>query len=265
MMNAEEQRMGISIIQRRLPRASLLVAVVAALAALAATVMPLSAGGDVTSKTGSLRDLGRAFQTQTLYEFDTLAEHGEGLDEIAAASSVVGIGRIVDVREGYKVDLGPLMDGGRAYERHMLIVVEPQSLLKGADGLGSSGLVHISQPWSPAYPLDETRAAMHGAAEKVAFFLTPADLPSDGVVDEFAGREQDDAVFSPTQVSTVLGVDLQRKLAFPLLTDEMLERSDANVRMLSRAGAPVRGFTTIRLGVKPHQGSHPGEPESSEQ
>lgn len=257
--------MGISVIQRRLPRAALLVALMAAVAALAATVMPPSAGGDVTSKTGSLRDLGRGFQMQTLYEFDTLAEQGTGLDEIAAASSVVGVGRIVDVREGYKVDLGPLTDGGRFYERHMLIVVEPQRLLKGADSLGSSGLVHISQPWSPAYSLDETRAAMDGAAEQVAFFLTPSDLPSDGVVDEFAGRGEDDAVFSPTHVSTVMGVDLQRKLAFPLLTDETLERSDANVRTLSRAGAPVRGFTTIRLGVKPHQGSHPGEPETSEQ
>jgi hypothetical protein len=147
----------------------------------------------------------------------------------------------------------------------MLIVVEPENLVKGAEALGSSGLVYISQPWSPAYPLGRTRAAMNGAAEKVVFFLTPSELASEGIVDEFAGREPDDSLFSPTLVSTVLGVDLQRRMAFPLLTDELLDRSDVNIQAFSHAGTSIRGFTTIRLDSHAaHDEPHPGEAEHAE-
>jgi hypothetical protein len=216
---------------------------------------------------GSLRDLARGLQQQTHFEFQSLKERGQSLGQVLTTSTVVGVGRIVDIREGYRVDVGPLTDGGRAYERHMLIVIEPERLLKGGGNLGSSGLVYVSRPWSPAYPLERMRAALSGAAQKVAFFLTPAQLDlGAGLVDEFAGRQQDDRLFWPTQASTLLGVDMQQRIAFPLMTDELLETSKQNKDPLARAGVSVQGFTTVKVHVEPDiDESNPGEPEVPEQ
>lgn len=234
----------------------------AATAALLLALLGSSQGATQSgAATASLRDLARRLQEQTHYEFTSLKEQGSSLTDVARSASVVGLGRIVDVREGYRFDLGPLTDGGRAYERYMLIVIDPEKLLKGSDLLGTSGLVYVARPWSPAFPIERMRTGLSEAAEKVVFILTPAQLGS-GLVDEYAGRQQDDAVFQPSQASTLLGVDLQRKIGFPLMTDELLDASAPNLDAVARVGAPVERFTTIKLHVEPNtDASNPGEPD----
>lgn len=84
--------------------------------------------------------------------------------------------------------------------------------------------------------------------------------PEEPIADEFAGRERDDPVYWPSHPSTLLAVDASTGSAFPLLTDEQIEDSPANLEAMASLGAHVDHYTVVNQRhtlIVPE----PGQPE----
>jgi hypothetical protein len=201
-----------------------------------------------TRQNTSIAEVAAMFQRNVALDIEPLA--GRSLDDILASSDVAGSGRIVDTRLGYAFDEGVFTDGTRILDRRLLLVIEPVEMAKEKDQLGPSGLVYVSLPWSP-FDLDAFRTSATSTSDQVVFFLTPVVFePWQTIVDEFAGREKGDPVYWATHPSTLLGVDSAAGVAMPLLTNEMIERTPANLAVLDSVGAAVNNFTTAPRGIE---------------
>lgn len=195
-------------------------------------------------------------QRSASFDFDTLASNGESLRDLVKQSAVSGTGRIVDVRLGYQLKLGAGGPEAEAdYLQRMFVVIKPEELLAGKDLLGSSGDVLVDLP-APAVDVTtgdrgiaQIRSDAVRSEAQVAFMLTPEAPPvTDAArVNEFAGREDDDPLLVPVHPSAVLGVE--DGAAFPLLTTEKLQESQANLGALGDLGAKAGRFTTVKSQI----------------
>jgi hypothetical protein len=247
---------GIELLMRNsVLRRTALLAITAALGGLVAGCSS-DEQDEATSQVtaGSLKDYASALQRVTVYEHDPLDELGT-LQTVSEQSQVVGVGKVTGVQSAYAVSHGKLADGSPDLDEHMLLVIEPQELAQGSELLGPSGLVYVDHYASPAQPISEIREDAVGTEDRVAFFLTEVDYPSEvELVDEFQGRTTDDPLLTPTHVSALLGINEADREAFPLLTNELLEGSDENLEALNELGADVDGFTTASGKPDPESG-----------
>jgi hypothetical protein len=211
----------------------------------------------------SLSGLAAEIKGYSLLDFDHLADQGLTLSNVADASDLVGIGRIVDVRAAWK-EVEPNPGGGSPDELlHMYLVIEPDRLARGGELLGRSGEVLVDEI---APPVDRKagdiaeqqrdaiaaiREATVGSPERVAFMLSswppgssvvPPPPVEEVVTDEFAGRKSDDPVFAPTQPSSLIVLDERTGVAYPLTTDEKFDESPGNLDALEQLGAKVDHF-----------------------
>ena len=233
---------------RRRRRTGLATALV--IAVVAAGSLSIAGREPTRSHDTPVHEVAQAFQQVASFDYDPLADQAKTLNDIAAASVVVGRGTIVDVQLGYALRHGVFSDGTVDADRNLLLVIEPTEFVKGDDQLGSSGRVFVSHPWSDAYDLDAFRQVVSTMAGEVVFYLTPVVFDaSQTVVDEYAGRAEDDPVFWPTHPSALLAVDSETTTALPILTDEQIEPSSANREALAATGARVDGFAAADIEV----------------
>lgn len=194
----------------------------------------------------SLSEAAVKIQLGSASDYEELATAKQTLFDIARQSDVVGVGEIVDVREGYREKI----TGGEPIElQRMLFVIQPLRLLKGADALGASGQVFIDHDAPPldvqtgSRGIDGIRKAAVGS--RVVFLLSPGpDRGSGERLDEFAGRAQDDPLFLPTHPASFLGIDAERRIAFPLLTDEKIVSDRGNLQPFAELRTSVERFST---------------------
>jgi hypothetical protein len=216
-------------------------------------VLAFSLVGNQSTSRGDvpIAEVAAMFQRQVALDFDPLAAQGKSLSDVLASSALAGRGQIIDARLGYSIEHGVFTDGTRDLERRLLLVIEPEELTKGQDQLGSSGLVYVSVPWSDAYDLEAFKASATSTSDQIVFLLTPVVFESwQNVVDEFAGRENDDPVYWSTHPSSLLGVDSAAGVAMPILTDEVIEPTPANLDLLDSLGAPVNSLTTAPAAIE---------------
>jgi hypothetical protein len=227
------------------------VAATAAVAVGSVLAFSLLGGPSTTRQDVPIAEVASMFQHFVVFDFDPLAATGQSLNDVLESSAVAGRGQIVDARLGYSIEHGVFSDGTRDLERRLLVVIKPEELSKGQDQLGPSGLVYVSVPWSDAYDLETFKASVTSTSDKVAFFLTPVVFESwQKVVDEFTGREKDDPVYWSTHPSSLLGIDSANGVAMPLLTDELIEATPANLEAMDSVGAPLSGFTTAPAAIE---------------
>lgn len=191
----------------------------------------------------SLAGLANQIQINRATEFEPLADRGWTLGDVAKASALVGIGRIVDVRLSYEE--APEQES----VEHMFLVVKPDRLAKGEELLGSSGEVLIDEFPPQVNHLgerpgwDELREAALNSTGRVVFMLSPsppswyADSPN-----PYEGRAVDDPIFIPTHPSSLLAIEAGTDAAFPLETDENLEEVPGNIQAMESLGARVERF-----------------------
>lgn len=215
---------------------------IAALVAVIVVVVALPGGGGSRDATQnrSLASFAAEIQSYTQLDFEHLADLGLTLQDVAGKADVVGTGRIVDIRLGY--------EEGDALQ-HMFLVVQPDRLASGETLLGESGEVLVDRNAPPvdretgSRGIEELREIVVGSPERVAFMLSPtppstyANSPN-----EYAGRAKDDPIFWPTHPSSLFALDEQGGVAYPLVTDEKLEDSPANLDALEQLGATVDSF-----------------------
>lgn len=239
---------GIGLTSHRTLAAAAAVAVLAIGLSLAVFLPAENEDAPDQTVSPSLGSVGAKLQQYTGGDFDHLDSLGLTLRDVALDSSAVGTGRIVDIRPGYEEADGVL---------HMFLVVKPDRLAVGGGGLGQSGQVLVDQI---APPLDretgtrgiaELRAAAVASPERVAFMLSHTPPSTyERSPDEFAGRAQDDPIFSPTHPSSFFALNEKAGAAFPLITDEKLENVPGNVDALRDLGAEIDRFSagTIAFG-----------------
>lgn len=183
---------------------------------------------------GSLREFRQTLSSYSSADFTSLAAADLSLEDVEREARIVGIGRISDVRLAYEDDDGL---------QHMYIVIEPESIEKGSDDLGTSGEVLIDEIAPPLdvqtgdRGLDQLREQVTASPERVAFLLSPApDVDSD------QGKATDDPVLEAAQPSSVVAINEDTGVAFPLLTDEKIRNSAENLGPLDELGAEVDRF-----------------------
>jgi hypothetical protein len=127
-------------------------------------------------------------------------------------------------------------------------VIEPSELAKGSDALGPSGHVFIAFPYAGGEEgLARAQASLQGASGKTVFFAEDPHVPelrngSDAVIDEFAGRDESDPVFSSVWAGVVLGVDDQSGEAFQLLVHDPILDTEPNLEVLDELGVSAQRF-----------------------
>lgn len=218
-------------------------------------------GEDATStqstERGSLHKAARTLQLAAVLDYDELAATGSTLDDVAVKADIVGIGRIVDIRLGYREQIGVGGPESQLEElQQMLVVIDPEKLAKGSELLGSSGQVFLDRA-APPFDLqtgdtgiEELRDAAVNSQERVAFMLAVKPPPSEGTarLDEFEGRAPDDPLLWPAHPSAVLGLDEGSASAYPVLTTEDIADTSQNLAPLNALGAEVDGFSTLNRG-----------------
>lgn len=235
-----------------LPRGAVAGVLVAAVAAVVAVSMVGLGGDDIADTESSLRNVAATLRASSSADYEPLAAQGLTLREVAVEQAeIVGIGRIVEVREGYQ-EVDRFKSGFVDYYPHLLLVIEPERVTKGADLLGESGLVMVeaNHPYlSREESLEEKafeqlRDAVAGSDERVAFMLDrmPRDAMGDEIVNEFAGRSTDDPLLWPSVPSSLFGLDEKRGVAFSMTTDEVPQDVAGNVGPLQALGAEVDQF-----------------------
>jgi hypothetical protein len=202
-----------------------------------------------------LADLAGRLQQQTEFSFPTLDVLSENLTDVADRSTVVGSGQLVDIRDGYQVDQGQFADGTIDYADHMLLVIRPDLVTKGQEHLGSSGLVYVDESRAPYIDPTELAAGLGDEDHQVGFFLTPVIFPppNGNLVNEYQGRSDDDPIYWPTTPSTLIAIDSNADVGFPLLTDENMAESSGNLSAMQQVGEPVDTLTA----VEPQSGGVP--------
>jgi hypothetical protein len=200
----------------------------------------------------TLRDVAATIQASSAADYEHLADRGWTLQTVAAdQAEIVGIGRVVEVREAYR-EVDRFASGFVDYYPHLLLVIEPQRLAKGADLLGDSGLVmvDIQHPYLSrdqaleARALEQLRNAVASSDERVALMLDqkPRAAMGSEIVDEFAGRAPDDPLLWPAHPSSLFGLDEERGIAFSMTTDEVPDNVGGNVGQLRELGATIDRF-----------------------
>jgi hypothetical protein len=185
-------------------------------------------------------------------EFDKLNQSQPALMKALRNSDVAGIGRLVDVREGFSVGLGA--DSVEPAEfQYALLVLDPDGLVKGeADQFGPSGLVFVAVPYVGGTDRIAAAASAAGSAsEDVVFFLESSRIPGVGknhadaaqpILNEYAGRGETDPIFEPVHPALIFGVDLDRAQAFQLLAEDPVEPNAENRRVLRVLGVDTNAL-----------------------
>ncbi len=201
-------------------------------------------------------ELAGLLQKSVSYDYYTLEEEGFTLTDVAAKADVVGVGRFVDVRPGPQHKL----PGGTPEEEEVLsrvlLVIKPDRLSEGAGLLGKSGLVFIDQP-APSVDaetgstgISELKEAAVASPDRVAFMLTIEPPPFEGtqLVDEFAGRSEDDPLLELTHPTSLLSLDETQRIASPLMVAEEIADKAANVKPIADLETNIDGFSTEQAG-----------------
>lgn len=203
--------------------------------------------GDSPNPPGQAVDLATQLQrTGSHLDYEPLETVGS-LRDVLVMSDVAGVGRVTDIRLAY----GEALGGGEAEVlQHMFVVLEPEQLAKGGSLLGESQEVLLDQPAPPAdaetgtRDLESVEAGLVDAGP-VAFLLNvkpPGTVRE--YVSEFDGRNPDDPLFWPAHPSSVLMVDEDERRAWPLLTDELVADSPANLGAMADLGFEIESFST---------------------
>jgi len=229
--------------------------IVAALIVLGLVLLATGSSDQGDESSSSASTFAAELQRASSLEYFTLEDEGYTLTDVAQKADVVGTGEIVDVRAGYEL----ILEGDTSEEdegvSHVLVVIKPEELQKGASLLGDSGLVFLDQV-APGYDvqagddgLDELRAAAESTG-RVAFMFTLKASPVKGTTrtDELQGREADDPLLEPTHPTGFLALDESAAVAYPLLVGESIAETPGNLDALKRLDAKIDRFSVPTAG-----------------
>lgn len=164
------------------------------------------------------------------------------LDTVSREATLVGVGEIQRIEEGFTVESGVFADSGAPIvDREVYLVIAPEHLLVSPSGF--TGEIHIPITVPPQLPLEELQTAVSQGARDVAFVLHAYPGPDD----RFAStpRHLRPAEFYPVQESLLLGLNGIDRFAFPLMTDEQIPDSTSNRDYLASLGLDEYRFGTL--------------------
>lgn len=198
-----------------------------------------------TPESGSLLKTARVLRgAGGALDFEPLQQRHPALPSALHEALLAGVGRLVDVRQGLRVDFG----GGLEFQ-YALLVIEPTRFAKGSsESLGPSGLIFVPFPFAADDSvLADAQASLQNAPEEVAYFLEEPHIPElkqspESVVDEFAGRAPSDPLFSAVHPGLVLVLDEQADLASQLILSDPIKQSEGNEDVLEQLGTSINEF-----------------------